>query len=325
VSPRRLGGDLNAFGLPELVQSLVQGRKTARVVLHAGALHGHIWFADGELVHAATGNLAGDLAFFAMMGWTRGDFEVDYDAASAVRSISQDATFLVLEGLRRIDERRAERAIVPAAPVAHRRRAVLASVAAGIAAAAMLASMFFGGPQSGAPDAVAAVPDPSFRAPVAAPPAIHRTKTRPNPTKTAAIAVAPPLAAPESLTAEEAVPFAVEVVAVPEPAPPVVASVPSSRLLVSGKSSAAGGAVVLLVDGKRVFAHGPLDADGAFEATLDVPAGAHEIVARLETDAREVHEDSVRAELFEGEERELRITANRRIGAPVKLKLGRTR
>jgi hypothetical protein len=98
------------------------------------------------------------------------------------------------------------------------------------------------------------------------------------------------------------------------------ATIPTpATLQVSGKSSRAGGALTILVDGVEVLTRGPLDEGASFEANIDIPAGEHVIVARLEGGA----EDSVRGTFASGENRSLRIAAHRTFGAPVKLKLGR--
>src|SRR5262245_15373247 len=101
----RLGGDLGELGLPELVQTLTSGMKTACVMLRCGTKQGELWFRGGDLVHAATATRFGDLAVFEMLGWTEGEFVVEYGVVSDARSITQDATFLVLDGLRQMDER----------------------------------------------------------------------------------------------------------------------------------------------------------------------------------------------------------------------------
>ena len=105
MSRGRIGGDLGVLGLPELVQTLTSGRKTARVLLRPGARHAELWFLEGELVHAATPTRFGDLAVYEMLEWRDGEFIVEYGATTDARSVTQDATFLMLEGCRRIDER----------------------------------------------------------------------------------------------------------------------------------------------------------------------------------------------------------------------------
>jgi hypothetical protein len=320
----RLGGDLGALGLPELVQTLHHGRKTAKVVLRAAAGQGEIWFRDGEMIHAATGTRFGDLAIYEMLEWDEGQFSVEHGVETDARSITQDPTYLLLEGLRRIDEAPPAHVARPApAPAKWSSRTI-----AGVVAAALIAVAFATAGLVDAPPPIERAPIPAVLVLDVPDKKVARTPVRRSPAKqpakVEASAATSPLLAPESPLAEESVPLAIAVPTAPpvEAAQAPVAVVPSSRLLLDGKCSASGGDLVVLVDGAPVFTHGPLDAEVAFNATIEVPAGEHVIVARLEADAG-VHEDAVRAELGSGETRSLRIAVNRRFGAPVKLKLGK--
>ena len=328
MSRGRLGGDLNALGLPELVQTLTSGRKTARVVLRPGPRQAELWFCEGELVHAATPTRFGDLAVYEMIEWNEGEFVVESGVVSDARSVTQDATFLVLEGLRRIDER-------PPVPVPQPTEAGAASAKRssrlifGLTAAALIVGAITTAALLVGPDPTAAI----AAAPLPPPPALPRVepKPAPRPRKAAPVRRAPEkqvetvvpveLAAPESPLAEEPVPMQVV-----EPAPLLLAKVepgpiPSS-LTISGRSSGSGGTITVFVDGEAVLTRGPLEPGAAFGATIDVPPGEREVVARLRVE-NGVYEDSVRGDFASGESRTLRITANRMIGSPVKMKLAR--
>jgi hypothetical protein len=127
--------------------------------------------------------------------------------------------------------------------------------------------------------------------------------------------------APESATAEAPVPFVSTA-----PAPVVVARVepgpvPSS-LVISGRSSGSGGTLTVFVDGEAVLTRGPLENGAAFGAVVDVPPGEREVLARLRVE-NGVYEDTVRGDFASGESRTLRVSANRMIGSPVKVKLAR--
>jgi CheY-like chemotaxis protein len=103
---RAVVGDLEAFGLAEIVQTIALSRKTAKIILVSGQRRGAIWFVDGDPLHAETGLLTGEEAFYRMLTWGAGRFEIDRRLRPADRSIDQDATYLIMEGLRRIDEAR---------------------------------------------------------------------------------------------------------------------------------------------------------------------------------------------------------------------------
>ena len=100
-----LEGDLQALSVVELVQTLNLGGKTARVTLHSGSQTGTMWFEEGAMTHAAAGPLLGELAAYSMIEWTKGRFSVNYGITTESRSIDADTTQVLLEALRRADER----------------------------------------------------------------------------------------------------------------------------------------------------------------------------------------------------------------------------
>ena len=78
--------------------------KTAAVTLHAGKLTGKLWFEGGAARHAKLGDLEGEAAFYAMLKWTEGDFTIEHGVRSRKSTLDADPMFLVMEGLRLIDE-----------------------------------------------------------------------------------------------------------------------------------------------------------------------------------------------------------------------------
>ncbi len=106
VSRRRgFEGDLEALSVVELVQTLSLGGRTACVTFRSGSAQGTIWLVDGAMKHATCGSLFGELAVYALVEWPTGRFIVEDDIESPCRSITGDTTQLVLESLRRIDEK----------------------------------------------------------------------------------------------------------------------------------------------------------------------------------------------------------------------------
>ena len=326
MSRGRIGGDLGVLGLPELVQTLTNGRKTARVLLRPGARHAELWFLEGELVHAATPTRFGDLAVYEMLEWRDGEFIVEYGATTDARSVTQDATFLMLEGCRRIDERPPCPVSLPAearrVPAPRSTRLMLGLAAGALIAGAITTAALLVGPDPTAANAAAPLPPPPAPTAMVPKPA---PVTRAAPRKTAPRKVEAPapveLSAPESPLAEQPVPIHV---AAPEPV--VVARVepgpvPSS-LVISGRSSGSGGTITVFVDGEAVLTRGPLENGAAFGAVIDVPPGEREVLARLRVE-NGVFEDTVRGDFASGESRTLRVTANRMLGSPVKLKLAK--
>jgi len=97
-------GNLASLALPEIMQSLALGRKTARVTLTSQGRWGHIWVEDGMVKHARTRQLSGELAFYDMVGWRAGEFLIEPDVRPETRSLDHDPMYLVMEGSRRVDE-----------------------------------------------------------------------------------------------------------------------------------------------------------------------------------------------------------------------------
>jgi len=101
---RGITGDLENLGLADIVQTLTMGMKTARVSLTSGSDKGRIWFENGAAKHAQSDGVKGDEAFFRMVRWTEGDFVIEHGLRTKEQSIQQDAMFLLMEGLRQLDE-----------------------------------------------------------------------------------------------------------------------------------------------------------------------------------------------------------------------------
>jgi DNA-binding response OmpR family regulator len=103
-SKRGVTGQLDNMGLPDIVQTLAIGMKTALVALDHGELTGRIWFRDGAVVHAKCGELTGESAFHAMARWKTGGFAIEHGVKSRRTTIECDPMFLVMESMRLMDE-----------------------------------------------------------------------------------------------------------------------------------------------------------------------------------------------------------------------------
>ena len=84
--------------------------KTASIKLKAGRNKGQIWFENGTPLHAEVGRVKGEEAFFKMLRWTRGEFVIEHGVTTKATTIQNDAMFLLMEGLRILDEETAEAA-----------------------------------------------------------------------------------------------------------------------------------------------------------------------------------------------------------------------
>jgi CheY-like chemotaxis protein len=103
--PTGVMGTLRQMALPEIVQSLEMGRKTARVdIVPTDGEKGTLAFEAGALRYADYGLLTGDEAFYRMMRHSEGFFRIHYGDAPSSINIHQPTTFLLLEAMRLMDE-----------------------------------------------------------------------------------------------------------------------------------------------------------------------------------------------------------------------------
>ncbi len=103
-SRRGITGDLVNLSLPDIVQTLTIGMKTACVTLASDDRTGTIWFENGTPTHAEAGELTGEDAFYGMVRWTEGEFVIEHGVKTNQSTLNQDAMFLLMEGLRLMDE-----------------------------------------------------------------------------------------------------------------------------------------------------------------------------------------------------------------------------
>ncbi|MBM4283612.1 MAG: DUF4388 domain-containing protein, partial [Deltaproteobacteria bacterium] len=97
-------GLLGDMGLVDLVQTIELGRKTGRLVIHAGRDRGVIAFRDGRIVNARCGRLVGERAFYRMLVWSEGSFAMTFEAHREPEVIAHSTQMLLMEGVRRVDE-----------------------------------------------------------------------------------------------------------------------------------------------------------------------------------------------------------------------------
>lgn len=99
-----LRGNLSQMNVIDLVQSLEMGRKSCSLVLTNEGDRCEMYFAEGQVTHAAYGPLNGDQAVFKVLRWTGGSFEVNFEGRTTQRSTTLNTQGLLMEGLRLLDE-----------------------------------------------------------------------------------------------------------------------------------------------------------------------------------------------------------------------------
>jgi HD-GYP domain-containing protein (c-di-GMP phosphodiesterase class II) len=102
-----LMGRLEDFELADIIQILNLGLKTAKVEISRDKEKGILYLAQGKLVHASQGSMLGREAFFELMGWKEGNFSIVHGQRTNDVNVKSDTMWLVLEGARIVDERKA--------------------------------------------------------------------------------------------------------------------------------------------------------------------------------------------------------------------------
>jgi predicted regulator of Ras-like GTPase activity (Roadblock/LC7/MglB family) len=97
-------GAVSDMSLADIIQVKGSNRYSGSLVVEHRGNTGVIYFRDGEIVHAEQATLAGEEAFYAVMGWVGGTFRSEPKVSTTSRTIDQPLGFLILEALRRMDE-----------------------------------------------------------------------------------------------------------------------------------------------------------------------------------------------------------------------------
>jgi predicted regulator of Ras-like GTPase activity (Roadblock/LC7/MglB family) len=101
-------GNLRDMGIADLIQHNCQDRKTAQVSIRHSGRQAVLFFQDGDIVHASLDDKAGEEVVYEILQWEEGVFEMESDVKSPVQTIDRNWSSLLLEGARRLDERKTE-------------------------------------------------------------------------------------------------------------------------------------------------------------------------------------------------------------------------
>jgi len=97
-------GRVSDFQLSDIIQLNCLGRLSSALAVNHENEEGLIYFQEGNIVHAESGSLSGEEAFYHIMSWRGGEFYVYRDRISPQESISKGWQSLLLESLRQLDE-----------------------------------------------------------------------------------------------------------------------------------------------------------------------------------------------------------------------------
>jgi serine/threonine protein kinase len=108
AQPTGVLGSLKQMGVPEILQTLEIGKKSARVDVQVGDDQGVLFVHDGQIVRAellaVAGTLQGEPAVVRMCMQKEGYFRIHYEKEAAVRNVERPTQFVLLEAMRQIDE-----------------------------------------------------------------------------------------------------------------------------------------------------------------------------------------------------------------------------
>ncbi len=99
-----LQGDLRMMSLASIIQINCEERNQALLTVRRQGREGRIYFNNGEIIHAETGELSGESAIYELLGWEDGTFQLKMGADLPEQTIHKGWSGLLLEGMRRIDE-----------------------------------------------------------------------------------------------------------------------------------------------------------------------------------------------------------------------------
>ncbi len=102
---RGVKGHLENVGLAALVQLLALDKESCTLTVQSAMGAGTLYFVRGELVDAETVVAAGEEAAIEVLGWEVADVEMTGSALHTRRAIEMPVTFLLIEAMRRRDER----------------------------------------------------------------------------------------------------------------------------------------------------------------------------------------------------------------------------
>ncbi|MFQ5669020.1 MAG: HD domain-containing phosphohydrolase [Acidobacteriota bacterium] len=97
-------GMLSEMSLPELLQMMNMGQKTARVEVRCKGISGKIFLESGRLTHAEAGDKEGQPALVDLLRQEEGRFRILHGVTTPRRSIDRDAMSVLLDTLRTMDE-----------------------------------------------------------------------------------------------------------------------------------------------------------------------------------------------------------------------------
>lgn len=103
---RGVRGSLTDMNSTDFIQSLSTGEKDVEIHLEHRGHQGKIYMQQGQITHADTESLSGEEAFYKLMTWEEGAFQILPCSHFPIRTIHAPTMSLLIEGARLVDEAR---------------------------------------------------------------------------------------------------------------------------------------------------------------------------------------------------------------------------
>ena len=97
-------GNVADFQLSDIIQLHCLGRLTSALSVECEDGKGTIFFQEGNIIHAETRKLEGEHAFYHILSWQGGEFQVLRNHVPSRETITKNWQSLLLESMRRVDE-----------------------------------------------------------------------------------------------------------------------------------------------------------------------------------------------------------------------------
>jgi CheY-like chemotaxis protein len=97
-------GVMQRVELQDVLQMECLARKSSILMVSTGDRNGHIYICEGEIVHAQSGQLQGEMALYGLLALSGGKFTLQPFVEPPRRSISGQYQFLLMEAARLRDE-----------------------------------------------------------------------------------------------------------------------------------------------------------------------------------------------------------------------------
>lgn len=96
------------MSVADLIQHNCADRKKAKLSITNAGQEAHLYFENGEVVHASLGAQEGEEVVYSILAWEDGSFSLTNEVDSPKNSINRSWSGLLMEGAKRLDEQNLE-------------------------------------------------------------------------------------------------------------------------------------------------------------------------------------------------------------------------